>query len=159
MRFWTRQVHVWWCVLWLLTACSIPEQTPPTPGEPEKDAGAEQPQEKVPVEAKIATAIRTVIQRLRDDGITATNAVARQAATYSNALVRVDPEGRVHTAIVLTHIDAQVMAMLMAQHVRIERRDDVTYSLHSWIPFEHLETVAAMPFVRFVRPPRYASRR
>jgi hypothetical protein len=87
------------------------------------------------------------------------NATARRAETYSTPLVRIDPAGRVHTTIMVTQLDAQVAAALMAQQVVIEHTDDTTQSLQTWIPFEHVETVAALPFVRYLRPPRYASRR
>lgn len=144
------------CCVLLLTACPAPEGQGLSPPA---QANAVAAAETQPVTTKIATSLLQVVQRMREGGLNTANAATRQAETYSNALVRVDPEGRVHTAIVMTHINEQVIATLATHEVRIERRDDATHSLHAWIPFERLEAVAALSFVRFLRPPHYASRR
>lgn len=143
-------------ILLAVMACSPSSHEAHTPSVAEP--GGRYPHSKAPAN-KIASPIRDVLQRLRADGLTAATAAARQAETYSTPLVRIDPTGRVHTTIVVTQLDAQVTAALLAQQVVVEHTDDTTQSLQTWIPFERVETVAALPFVRYLRPPRYASRR
>jgi hypothetical protein len=143
-------------ILLAVMACSPSSHEAQTPPAAEPVGRSSHPD--VPAN-KIASPIRDVLQRMRADGLTAVTAEARQAETYSTPLVRIDPTGRVHTTIVVMHLDAQVPAALLAQQVVIEHTDDATQSLQTWIPFERVETVAALPFVRYLRPPRYASRR
>ena len=143
-------------ILLAVMACSPSSHEAQTP--PAAEPMRRYPHSNAPAN-KIASPIRDVLQRLRADGLTMANAATRRAETYSTPLVRIDPTGRVHTTIVVTQLDAQVSAALMAQQVVIEYTDDATQSLQTWIPFERVETVAALPFVRYLRPPRYASRR
>jgi hypothetical protein len=96
---------------------------------------------------------------MQHDGVTAGNVTARHAESYSTPLVRVDAAGRVHTVILVTTVDAQVESALSAQQVIIERVEARQGLVQAWIPFDRLDTVAALPFVRYLRPPSYASRR
>jgi hypothetical protein len=96
---------------------------------------------------------------MQQDGVTAANVTARQAERYSTPLVRVDAQGRVHTAILVTTFDAQVESALTTPQVSIEHVDAQARLVQAWIPFDRLATVAALPFVRYLRPPSYASRR
>ena len=143
-------------ILLAVMACSPSSHEAQT--SPAAEPVGRYPHPNVPAN-KIASSIRDVLQRLRADGLTMANAATRRAETYSTPLVRIDPAGRVHTTIIVTQLDAQVAAALTAQQVVIEHTDDTTQSLQTWIPFERVETVAALPFVRYLRPPRYASRR
>ena len=83
----------------------------------------------------------------------------RHAERYSTPLVHVDSGGRVHTAILVTIFDAQVESVLITQQVSIDRADVQARLVQAWIPFDRLATVAALPCVRYLRPPSYASRR
>jgi hypothetical protein len=112
-----------------------------------------------PAASKIASSLQRVVQRMQQDGVTAANVTARHAERYTTPLVHVDSEGRVHTAILVTTFDAQVELVLTAHQVSIDRADAQARLVQAWIPFDRLETVAALPFVRYLRPPSYASRR
>ena len=96
---------------------------------------------------------------MQQDGVTADNVTARHAETYSTPLVQVDAAGRVQTAILVTTFDAQVESALTAHQVTIERANAQAHLVQAWIPFDRLTTVAALPFVRYLRAPSYASRR
>ncbi len=120
-------------------------QTPPLSGSP--------------AASKIASSLQRVVQRMQQDGVTAANMTARHAERYSTPLVHVDSGGRVHTAILVTMFDAQVESVLTTYQVSIDRADAQTRLVQAWIPFDRLEIVAALPFVRYLRPPSYASRR
>ena len=112
-----------------------------------------------PVASKIASSLQGVVQRMHQDGVTAANVATHHAETYSTPLVHVDTLGRVHTAILVTVFDTQVESALTTHQVIIERADAQMYIVQAWVPFDRLETVAALPFVRALRPPSYASRR
>jgi protein gp37 len=110
------------------------------------------------VTAKIAAPIRHVLQRLRDDGVTMQNVAARTTTSYSNRLVRVDALGRVHAVIRVISFDPQVVSDLQAENVYIEQTAGQD-TIQGWIPFDRVEQVAALSFVRDLRPPRYAIHR
>jgi hypothetical protein len=112
-----------------------------------------------PAASKIASSLQGVVQRMQQDGVTAANVTARHAEQYSTPLVRVDTGGRVHTAILVTMFDAQVESVLTAHQVSIDHADAQARLVQAWIPFDRLATVAALPCVRYLRPPSYASRR
>jgi hypothetical protein len=121
--------------------------------------GAREQLARAPAAHKIASPVQRVVQRMRQDGVTVHNVTARHPERYSTSLVRVDTAGRVHTVILVTMFDAQVESTLSAQQVAIERVEPQAGLVQGWIPFDRLETVAALPFVRFLRAPSYAARR
>jgi hypothetical protein len=110
------------------------------------------------VMAKIAPPIRHVLQRMQDDGVTGQNVAAHTTASYSNPLVRVDALGRIHTTIRVTSVDPQVVSGLQAAQVDIDQTAGQD-TIQGWIPFDRVEQVAALSFVRDLRPPRYAIHR
>jgi hypothetical protein len=99
------------------------------------------------------------MQRMQEDGMTATNVTARRAETYSTPLVRVDAQGRIHTVILVPAIDDHVLALLGEHGVRLEIVEATRHLIQAWIPFYRLVDVAALPFVQYLRPPSYAMRR
>jgi hypothetical protein len=113
----------------------------------------------VATSGKIASAIATVVQRMRADGLTATNATARHAEAYSTPVVRVDPKGRIQTYIAVTTVDGEVESVLEQYQARIEVADTRLRIIQAWVSFDYLETLAARPFVLYIRPPSYAIRR
>ena len=131
-------------------------QVPPTVVA---DTVPQRPLSGSPVAGKIASSLQRVVQRMHQDGVTAANVATRHAETYSTPLVHVDTLGRVHTAILVTTFDTQVELVLTTHQVAIERADAQVHFVQAWVPFDRLETVAALPFVRSLRPPSYASRR
>jgi hypothetical protein len=133
--------------LLLLTACSGLLQ-PRTYG-----GGAQE--SSTPSADKIATSLRHVIQRMQEDGVSAANASSRQAQAYTTPLVRVDPTGDLHVLLLVTDTDEQVRSQLREYRARIERVEPSQQFIQAWVPFERLEEVAALPFVRYVRPPSY----
>jgi hypothetical protein len=146
---------MWLVVLCLTTSCqtSGPSEQPPS--------SVAKATNKVPassVMAKIAPPIRHVVQRMQDDGVTGQNVAARTTTSYSNPLVRVDARGRIHTAIRVTHVDPQVVSDLQAAQVELDQTAGQD-TMQGWIPFDRVEQVAALAFVRDLRPPRYAIHR
>lgn len=112
-----------------------------------------------PQARNIASALQQLASRMRRDGLTATNVRLRHPETYSTPLVRVDTFGRLHTVMLVTTFDAQAEAALASEHVQIETVDRAARVIQVWIPFDRLENVAMLPFVRYLRTPSYARRR
>lgn len=133
---------------------------PPPPAPPAATTGAVSiPLRSDAAAAKIAAAIRSVVQRLQQDGITAATAAARQAESYTTSLVRVDHTGSIQAVILVTAVENQVESILAQHQARIEIADAELRLIQAWVPFERLEQIAALPFVRYIRPPSYAVRR
>jgi hypothetical protein len=109
--------------------------------------------------SKMASLIRDVVQRMHDDGVTSANVATHATTAYSNPFVRVDAEGRIHTDIVVTQLTPEVMAALHALQVQPTQTHASQMIIQGWIPFDRIATVAALPFVQHIRPPRYAMRR
>ncbi|MGE3539196.1 MAG: hypothetical protein AB7N91_17415 [Candidatus Tectimicrobiota bacterium] len=114
---------------------------------------------RLPQVSTIAAVLQHVVARMQRDGVTAANVATRQPAMYSTPLVRVDTLGRLHTVILLQRFDTQVRAALAAQQVQIERVEMSALLVQAWVPFDRLTSVATLPFVRYLRPPRYARKR
>jgi hypothetical protein len=108
---------------------------------------------------KIASLIRDVVQRMYDDGVTSANVATRSTTVYSNPFVRVDAEGRIHADITVTRVTPEVMTDLRALQVQQLQTHAGQTIIQGWVPFDRVATVAALPFVHHIRPPRYAMRR
>jgi hypothetical protein len=148
-------------VLVCMAACSL--RLPPPPRLPQGGrsgtaAGAQSAAEVQPA-AKIASAVSRVVQRMRADGITADNAAARQTESYSTPLMRVDQHGNLHVVLLVATPNAGVVSRLEQHGVRIEFVHTELRMIQAWVPFDRLERIAELPFVRSIRPPSYASRR
>jgi hypothetical protein len=112
-----------------------------------------------PALMKIAAPLRQVRQRMQEDGLTAENVAAHHADTYTTPLVRVDAQGNLHAVLLVSVIDEHVLALLEEHRVRIDILHEKLRQVQAWIPFDRLEDVAALPFVRYIRPPSYATLR
>jgi hypothetical protein len=107
----------------------------------------------------MASSLHSVVQRMRQDGITAANVTTRQAESYTTPLVRVDHTGRIQAVVLVTAVEEWVASQLEVHRAHIEIADAELRLIQAWIPFDRLEEIAALPFVRYIRPPSYAMRR
>jgi hypothetical protein len=140
-------------LLLLVTACASPPQ-PQASGA----SGSVSPSPTALAAEKLALSLRSVVQRMQQDGVTAANVTTRQAEAYSTPLVRVDHTGRLHVVLLVTLVDEQVQSLLLAHQARLEIADAELRLIQAWVPFDRLEDVAALPVVRYVRPPSYVMR-
>ncbi len=148
-----------WVLLLLITSCQAPVASDRTvsPDTTSPPVAAAQTSEGATL--KIASLIRDVMQRMHDDGVTPANVATRSATDYSNPLVRVDTMGRIHTDITVTQVTPEVMADLRASQVEHIQTHAGQTIIQGWVPFDRVVTIAALPFVHHIRPPRYAMRR
>lgn len=147
---------VTWSVSVAETQVMHTDQTPPVSAGEEREQVA---LPRAPQASNIASALQHIVYCMWRDGVTATNVALRQPETYTTPLVRVDPLGRLHTAILVHAFDSEAEAALAVQQVQLDKVDILSRVVQAWIPFDHLDTVAALPFVRYLRPPSYAHRR
>lgn len=147
----TANAWAWLFLLCLPTSCDKPA-TPQQAALVSSDAARLTRPEAA---GKIAPPIRTVMQRLRDAGDTPGQA----AASPTHPLVRIDASGRVQTDIIVTRVDDEVVTALRAAQVHVEQTNAKQQTIQGWIPVTRVEAVAALPFVRHIRPPSYAIRR
>jgi hypothetical protein len=108
---------------------------------------------------KIAAPLQQVRQRMQEDGLTAENVAAYHAHTYTTPLVRVDAQGNIHAVLLVSAIDEHILSLLAEHRVRIDIIYEKLLLVQAWIPFDRLEDVAALPFVRYIRPPSYTTLR
>jgi hypothetical protein len=104
---------------------------------------------------KLSQPIRSLLFEIDARGITRDNARARNASTLSSPRVRVDEDGRVHVYIHLASYAQAALATLRGKEVDIEIADEVFAIVQGWAPFDRLEEIAALSFVRRVTPPSY----
>lgn len=156
-------VRLWQvCLLWmgLIISCQAPVASDRTPSPAATPPSVAMPAKAhEPATVKIAALIRDVMQRMRDDGVTPANVATRSTTDYSNPLLRVDARGRIHTEIAVTQVTPEVMADLRALQVQNIQTHAGQTIIQGWVPFDRVVTVAALPFVHHIRPPRYAMRR
>ncbi len=61
--------------------------------------------------------------------------------------------------ITVTRVTPEVMADLRASQVQHLQTHAGQTIIQGWVPFDRVVTIAALPFVHHIRPPRYAMRR
>ena len=159
-------VRLWlggWLLLGLLASCQAPATSPRTSSAegapPIVIADKTETPASMPADIKIASIIRDVLQRMHDDGVTPANVAAHSTTHYSNPFVRVDAHGRIHTDITVTRVTPEVIADLQALQVQHLQTHAGQTIIQGWVPFDRVATIAALPSVRHIRPPRYAIRR
>lgn len=144
--------------LWI-TSCQVPaashrtsspDATPPTAVPAKADEQAT---------LKIASPIRDVLQRMHDDGVTPANVATRSATDYSTPFVRVADRGLIHANIAVSRVTPDIMSDLRALQVQQLQTHASQTNIQGWVPFDRVATVAALPFVLQIQPPRYATRR
>ena len=142
-------------LLLLVVSCHPLSPSAPAP----TDTVSASSETAAPVLMKIAAPLRQVRQRMQEDGLTAENVAVHHADTYTTPLVRVDAQGNLHAVLLVSVIDEHVLALLEEHRVRIDILHEKLRQVQAWIPFDRLEDVAALPFVRYIRPPSYATLR
>jgi hypothetical protein len=105
--------------------------------------------------SKVSPLLRAVKENMEDRGITAKSARAFGVSALSNPLVKVDEDGNVHTYIRVLTFGSAERAQLEAYNADIETVNEEHGIIQSWIPFDMLDEVAQLPFVKLITPPGY----
>lgn len=109
-----------------------------------------------PGSEKVSANLRAVIAEMKAHGITRQNASTRSASDFSNPLVRVDAQGNIQTYIYVDAVAPENRILLESYEVIIEIVNEKLNIYQAWIPFNKLEKVARLSFVKRITPPSYA---
>ncbi len=106
--------------------------------------------------SKVSPLIRALKENMEDRGITGKSARAYGVSALSNPLVKVDEDGNVHTYIRVRNFGSAERAQLEAYDADIEIVNEEHGIIQAWIPFDMVDEVAQLPFVKLITPPGYA---
>jgi hypothetical protein len=109
-----------------------------------------------PGSEKVSANLRAVITEMKAYGITRQNATTRGASDFSTPLVRVDAQGNIQTYIYVDAVDTENRALLESYEVIVEIVNEKLNLYQAWIPFNKLEKVARLSFIKRITPPSYA---
>ncbi len=107
----------------------------------------------------IAPAVCDVLNTLQSAGIAPSNVARRSPERFSTPFVRVDPRGYLQLYVHTGEVDPSLLSSLEALDMEIEWVNVGLRMIQGWIPFHRVQEVAALPSVRQVTPPSYASPR
>jgi subtilase family protein len=108
-----------------------------------------------PAQAKIASGLRdtaAVVRSRVSSGSTA------DLSRLSTELVRVDAAGEIQVYVIVAEASPQHVAQLAGLGLRIEITLPEHGLVQGWAPADALETIAALDFVKEIRPPGYPVR-
>jgi hypothetical protein len=88
-------------------------------------------------------------------GMSRQNARDRNAASLSNPLVKVNEEGSIQTYIHVDTFGAEEKALLEKYEAVIEITNEKLGIVQAWIPFDRINEVAQLSFVKRITPPGY----
>ena len=104
---------------------------------------------------KVSPIVRAVKENIEDPSITARSARGLNYSALSNPLVKVDEDGNIHTYIRVHSFGAAEIAQLEAYDAEIETVNEEHGIVQAWIPFEVVDQVAQLTFVKLISPPGY----
>ena len=106
---------------------------------------------------KVSSSLRTMIKEMEVRGFTRQDARDLGAGMLSNLLVRVNIEGNIQTYIHVDVIGTEERALLEAYDVEVEIADEELGIIQAWIPYNKIEEVAKVDFVKQITPPSYGT--
>lgn len=106
---------------------------------------------------KVSASLRAVLAKMAARGIARRDARELGAAALSNALVRVNEGGSIHTYIQVHTFEDAEKTLLEMHEVIIEISNAELGIIQAWVPFDRIDEVAQLPFVKRITPPRYGT--
>ena len=110
-------------------------------------------------QSKVQGAIRETIARLQLAGVSRANVPSlTRALEFSGPLVKMDASARLQVYIELDSVDpARLAALNLTGETRIEVVNDDLKLAQAWVPFDQIEALSLLDFVRSIRTPSYAT--
>jgi hypothetical protein len=108
-----------------------------------------------PRQTKINLSISSMLDQLRDKGVTRQTITESDAKSLSTQLVRIDKRGRIQAYIDVDAIDSDLLTNLKEKGVDIELSNASLRIIQAWVPFDRIEELAMIESVRRIRPPDY----
>ena len=104
---------------------------------------------------QINQSIKSVLFTIRAQDITRANAHAKNIFELSNHRVHIDAHGRIQIYIYMSSFGEEELVKLREYEVKIEITNKDFGIVQGWAPFDRIEDIAALPFVRQIKPPNY----
>ena len=112
-----------------------------------------------PISKNVSSSLRVMIENMEALGITKKNAKELGASSLSTPLVRVNDEGSIQTYVHVRTFGVDEKALLEAWDVVIEIVNEELGIIQAWIPYNKIEEVAKVDFVKRITPPSYGTPR
>jgi hypothetical protein len=122
-------------------------------------ASKEPPLDTNPGSSRVSPNLRAVLNKMKVRGITRQTARQLEASTLSNPLVRVNDEGKIQTYLHVHALGAQEKALLETYGIDIEIVNEEFGLVQAWVPFEKIDDVTMLPFIKRITPPSYGTTR
>jgi len=104
---------------------------------------------------KLSAGLRVIKEELEVQGITRETARQFRLSTRSNRMVKINDRGDLQTYIHVQNFWDGDRSQLENYDVTIEKVNMDMGIIRAWIPFDVLNEVAQLPFIRRITPPRY----
>jgi subtilisin family serine protease len=104
---------------------------------------------------KVSPILRGVKKKIEDQSITARSGRGFGVSSLSNPLVKVDNNGNIQTYIRFHTFGKAERAQLEGYDANIEIVNEDQGIIQAWIPFDTVDEVAQLPFVKLITPPGY----
>jgi hypothetical protein len=105
---------------------------------------------------KVNPVVRAVKDELAAIGIGGKTARPADASALSNPLVQVDQAGNIQVYVRVRTLGSAEITQLEAYETKIETINEEHGIIQAWIPFDMIDSVSQLPFVRVITPPGYA---
>ena len=112
-------------------------------------------QKQAKANPKISSLITKSISKMQSLGITSENAESVYASSISDPLVKVDNSGNIQTYIYMENMNQDNISTLESMNVKIEIVNSKFNLIQAWVPFDKVEEVAGLNFVKKITPPSY----
>ena len=105
---------------------------------------------------KVSSHLRSVIAEIEARGITRANARRLGASALSNPLVKVNEDGAIQIYLHVSSLGEAEKATLETYEAAIEIANEELGIIQAWIPFDRIDEIAQLSFVKRITPPNYA---
>src|SRR3990172_4317386 len=112
-------------------------------------------QKQAKANPKISSLIMKRISKMQSLGITRENVESVYPTSISDPLVKVDKSGNIQTYIYMENMDQENISKLESMDVKIEIVNSKFNLIQAWVPFDKVEELASLSFVRKITPPSY----
>ena len=112
-------------------------------------------QKQTKTNPKISSLIMKRISKMQSLGITRENVESMYPTSISDPLVKVDKSGNIQTYIYMKNMNQDNISKLESMNVKIEIVNSKYSLIQAWVPFDEVEDVASLDFVKKITPPSY----
>src|SRR4030065_253704 len=112
-------------------------------------------QKQAKANPKISSLIMKRISKMQSLGITRENGESMYTQSISDPLVKVDNSGNVQSYIYMENMDQENISQLESMDVKIEIVNPKFNLIQAWVPFDKVEELASLNFVKKITPPSY----